>query len=177
MSESVGIHLLVLALGGTLLLGAYHGYRGGLVRSAFKLLGLVAGLLLARPAAVAVEPSLEELLHFPGSWYVLIIACFVGIVLIFGLVGWLISLMIRWTPLGWIDKLGGAALGLLLGLFVAGLLLGLLDNLELLSPLLAEAQGWEAEFLQLLLDITPGLFDGLEALLDPEKLRVPRGAV
>lgn len=170
----MGTHLLVLALGGTLVLGLYHGYRGGLIRSAFKLLGLVAGILLARPLAVELQPVLLESVDFPGSWQLLVVLSFVAITVVFALAGWLISLLIRWTPLVWVDKVGGAALGLFMGLLISGFVLALLEHLGLTGQLVNQAQGWEAEFLEFLLAITPDLFDELKDLVRP---MLPGGTV
>ncbi len=163
----MGTHLLVIALGGTLVLGLYHGYRGGLIRSAFKMLGLVAGILLARPLAMNLQPYLLELMEFPGSWQLLVVLSFVAITVVFALAGWLISLLIRWTPLVWVDRIGGAALGLLMGLIVSGFVLALLEHLGLTGQLVSQAEGWEAEFLELLLVITPDLFDELREIVRP----------
>jgi uncharacterized membrane protein required for colicin V production len=171
----MGVHLLVIALGATLGLGLYHGFRGGLIRSAFKLLGLVAGLLLARPAAVWVAPRLPGALDFAGSWILLVLVCFVAITLVFALAGWLLSQALRWTPLVWVDKLGGAALGLFMGLIVAGALLALLDSLGIVQELASQATGWEASFLETLLAVTPDLFDTLRHVIAPGG--VPRGVV
>jgi membrane protein required for colicin V production len=170
----MGTHLLVIALGGTLVLGLYHGYRGGLIRSAFKLLGLLAGILLARPLALNLQPYLVENVDFPGSWQLLVLLSFVAITVVFALVGWLISLVIRWTPLVWVDRIGGAGLGLFMGLLVSGFVLALLEHLGLTGQLVDQATGWEADFLKLLLDITPDLFDELKEIVRP---MLPGGSV
>ncbi len=170
----MGTHLLVIALGGTLVLGLYHGYRGGLIRSAFKLLGLVAGILLARPLATELQPILFDSVDFVGSWQLLVVLSFVAITVVFALLGWLISLLIRWTPLVWVDRVGGAGLGLFMGLLVSGFVLALLEHLGLTGQLVNEASGWEADFLELLLTITPDLFDELKEIVRP---MLPRGTV
>jgi uncharacterized membrane protein required for colicin V production len=175
MSMSLSTHLLVAALAGALLLGLYQGIRDGFIRSAFKLLGLVAGLLLARPLAVALLPRLPAGLMFPGSAVVLVLLCFAAITLLFAFVGWLLSQSLRWTPLVWVDRLGGAVLGLLIGLVIAALLLALLDGLGVAAPLMAAADGWEAHFLRLLVAVTPDLFGTLERLGGPSL--IPPGAV
>jgi len=172
-----GVHLLTVALLGTLLLGAYHGFRGGLIRTAFKAIGLIAGIWLARPLAAAVWPRVEDVFGFPGGWYLLVVLAFLAVALAAGLLGWLLSKTIRWTPLVWLDHLGGGLLGLFLGLLVAGLILALFDELALMEPMLHEAAHWERGFLELLLDITPDLFEEIGPLLRPGRLPVPGGAI
>lgn len=171
----MGVHLLVIALAATLGLGLYHGFRGGLIRSAFKLLGLVAGLLLARPVAIWVAPQLPGALEFTGSWILLVLVCFVAITAVFALVGWLLAKAIGWTPLAWVDRLGGAALGLGMGLVVAGAILSLLNSLGIAQELANQATGWEAQFLDTMIDVTPGLFERLCQVVVPGG--APRGAV
>ncbi|MBN2171420.1 MAG: CvpA family protein [Candidatus Krumholzibacteriota bacterium] len=172
-----GVHLLTVALLGTLLLGVYHGFRGGLIRTAFKVIGLIAGIWLARPLASALWPRVEDALGFPGGWYLLVILAFVAVALVAGLLGWLLSLTIRWTPLVWLNHVGGGLLGLFLGLLVAGLILALFDELALMEPMLREAATWERGFLVLLLDITPDLFAEISPLLRAGRLPVPGGAI
>lgn len=174
---SWGVHLLTVALLGTLLLGTYHGLRGGLIRTAFKVVGLLAGLWLARPLAAALWPRLEPVFGFPGGWYLVVFLAFLAVALTAGLLGWLLSQTIRWTPLVWLNHLGGGLLGLFLGLLVAGLILALFDELALLQPMLREAADWERNFLELLLDVTPDLFEEIGPLLRPGRLPVPRGAI
>lgn len=168
----MGAHLLVIALGGTLVLGLYHGFRGGLIRSAFKLLGLIAGLLLARPLADALAPNLADWFDFTGGSLLLVLLCFGVITAAFALAGWLLSLLIRWTPLVWLDRAGGAALGLLMGLLLCAVVLNLLEHLEVLETVLEQATGWERSFLDLVRATAPDLFDELRAFVLPV---APRG--
>ncbi len=169
----MGTHLLVVALGGTLGLGLYHGYRGGLIRSAFKLVGLAAGILLARPVATWIHPEIVDFMDFPGSWPLLVLLSFVAITVLFALAGWLMSLLIRWTPLVWIDRVGGAGLGFVMGLLVCAVILGLLDHLAILEELTREATGWEKSFLDWVQAVAPDLFEQLKGLVRPT--RVPGG--
>ncbi len=163
----MGAHLLVIALGGTLALGLYHGYRGGLVRSAFKLLGLIAGVMLARPLAAALYPELSELLDFPGAWILLVVLAFLAITIVFALAGWLVSLLIRWTPLVWVDRIGGAGLGFLMGLLICAVILGLLEHLRVLDQLQAQARGWEEPFIAWIRAVAPDLFKELKEFVLP----------
>ena len=134
----------------------------------------MAGSLLARPLAVELQPHLLGSVDFPGSWQLLVVVTFVAITVVFALVGWLISLVIRWTPLVWVDRIGGAGLGLFMGLLVAGFVLALLEHLGLTGQILSQATGWEADFLELLLAITPDLFEELKEIVRP---MLPGGTV
>ena len=171
----MSIHLLVLALAGTLALGLYHGYLGGLIRSAFKLLGLAAGILLARPLAAYLQPHFAEQMNFTGAWPLLVLLSFVLITVLFALAGWLVSLLIRWSPLAWVDKLAGAGLGFVMGLLLCAVILGLLEHLQVLEPIVAESTGWERQFLSWIQAVAPDLFEEVRGLITRESL--PGGSV
>jgi len=165
----VQVHLLVGVFALILLVGVIRGFRDGLIRSAFKLLGLAAGYVVARPLAKILTPYLEGLGDFElptYGRYLLLFACFAIGVVVFGLLGWLISRPIHWSPLKWVDKLSGAGLGLLFALLVIGLIFGFLDDFDWFQTLLAEAQGQEARFLNMLGDLTPDLTRPLGRVLE-----------
>ncbi len=164
MSAILGTHLLVGALAAVLVLGLYHGLRGGLIRTAFKLLGFLAGLLLARPLATAILPHQPAGFDFPGSGIILLLLCFAGIAAAFALVGWLLAKSLSWTPLAWLDRVGGGLLGVSIGVILAGLLLGILDRLGAAGPLIGAARGWEADFLRGLAAVSADLFAAVERL-------------
>jgi len=163
MDSSLGTHLLVAALAAALLLGLYHGARGGLVRTSFKLIGFLAGLLLARPLAASLAPRLTGF-DFPGSGVVLVVLCFAAIAAAFSLAGWLLAKSLSWTPLVWFDRAGGGLLGLAIGVILAGLLLGILDRLGVAASLIEGAGGWEADFLRALAAVTADLFGAVGRL-------------
>jgi uncharacterized membrane protein required for colicin V production len=177
MTSSLAMHLLVLALAGTLILGLYHGYRGGLIKSASKLVGLIAGFLLARPLAWLVYPYLEQWLEFSWSWFLLIFLSFLAISIACGLAGFLLSKMVHWSPLKWLDKGGGAVLGVAMALLVNGLILSLLDHMDILDYYLRTADGWEAQFLHLMDEIAPPLFDRVRPLIDEVRDNIPKGVI
>ncbi|MCP4546014.1 MAG: CvpA family protein [bacterium] len=177
MNPSLGVHFLVLALAGTMALGIYNGYRGGLIRGGFKVLGLIAGLMLARPLAWTLYPYLESVLGFPGSWFVLIFLSFLAITIAFSVVGFLLSKAIHWTPLKWVDKLGGAALGLLIGILVNGLILSMMEHTDLLADYLRIAHGWERHFLRVIVDITPDVFDKIRPIIDEVRHTIPKDVI
>lgn len=105
-----------LAIMVVLAIAAIVGLMQGFVRSLSALAGLVFGLALAcwnyhRPAAV-----LLPLVHSPGLANALgfvIITLF--IMLILGFIGAVFAKALRFLGLGWIDMIGGAALGFLEG--------------------------------------------------------------
>ncbi|MEX2599851.1 MAG: CvpA family protein [Dehalococcoidia bacterium] len=107
----VDIFILVLVLG----LG-FLGWRNGLIRWAFTLIGGILGVILAGRLYETVSP----LIPF-GSEGVQQIVAFGAIFLAVMIGAWIVSrvvkTMLNVLMLGWVDHTAGAALGLLAGAF------------------------------------------------------------
>lgn len=119
-----------------LLAGAYLGYQKGLLREVVGLLALVAGIIGAiqwLPQGIDfLSRSLNtqsELL--PVFAFFLI---FIAIVLLISLAGRLLKLVIDLTPIGFIDGIGGALLGLLKWSLGVSIILWVLDSANIELP-------------------------------------------
>ena len=174
MSAAVAGHIVTAGLSLLLLLGLFHGYREGLIKGAFKVAALVAGVLFAKPVAGALGPVVENLVGREVHWYLMVVCSFVLIVFAVSLAGALLSGFVHWTPLALLDKIGGAALGLLVAFALVGIFLNLLMSMDRLDPILDSASGWEGDFLRLLRSIVPDIFERGESLLDPIRDRLPK---
>ena len=112
----VDVVILIVAL-----LGAFVGFRQGLVLSIFSFLGLVAGVAVAGwasgPLADRISPD--------AAWaYVLaFIIILLIVIFLFNLVGTILKQFIKLIMLGWVDSLGGAVLGLFVGSLLAAAIL------------------------------------------------------
>lgn len=108
--------LVDLAIVIVLTVAAIVGLVQGLVRSVFSLAGLVLGLSLAcwnygRPAAL-----LKTWIHSrPLADTIGFLAILLTVMLIASVVGWIIAKIFRFIGMGWIDMMGGAALGFMFG--------------------------------------------------------------
>ncbi len=122
------LSLLTLAL---LLVFAVAGWRAGLIRRVLEFVGLVAAVLLASHYGHLVASQLEEStgladrLAGPLGWLLL----FAALLVLTRLAAWALSKALRVSVLGWLDKSGGALLGLLIGALVASVLLMLATKL------------------------------------------------
>lgn len=114
------VYLAVSVLGGLM---------SGLIRSVLSLVGLVVGIVLASN----FYQELAGLLTFIHSENIANIVAFIiilGIVMIVaGIVGGVLRRILNVIKLGFIDKLGGAAFGLLMGVLSAGAFLALVIKL------------------------------------------------
>jgi hypothetical protein len=107
------------------------GWRTGLVRRVLEFAGLVASLLLATryggevAALLVAETGLSPGAAAPVGWALL----FVALLAATRLLAWAVAGAVRVSVLGWLDRWGGAALGLLAGVLVGSVLLMLLCRL------------------------------------------------
>ena len=120
------IILLALAVG--------VGFKKGLVQEIVGIIALVAAFFLAlvmhKAAAgliVRLVPSIPKHIVPTVGFIVLFLAVFLGITVI----GWLLSKLIKATPLDLADKIGGMAVGLFKGALMISILLLLLALLPL----------------------------------------------
>jgi len=117
---------------GLCIVSAGIGLWRGFVKEALSLLTLLAAIWLAWRFAALVEPAL-------GKWagdaevrtWVARVVVFVLVLIAGGLVAWFARTLIRHTGLSGVDRLLGAAFGLIRGLLVVGLGVIVLEFLAL----------------------------------------------
>ncbi len=106
----------------------YKSYQQGLLNSAFRLAGLVLGIIVA--ANLGAWAS--DLLIMQFSWTQQIadivgyIAIFVIVILIAQIVGYFLRTIIHAIKLGWLDKIGGLFLGALKAAIIMSMIFWLL---------------------------------------------------
>jgi membrane protein required for colicin V production len=111
-------------IGVILILGLISGIARGFVRGLFGLAGLVLGVMIA---AGNYEHAARTVLAFVPDERLRTVVAFVAILLIvlvlFSLLGKLLSKAVHLAELGWMDRLAGAVLGLLTASILSGMLL------------------------------------------------------
>lgn len=106
-----------------LVVPAFTGLRAGIIKVALSLAGLILGVVLA---GRFYEPLSGKLTFIPGESLANIAAfaiILIAVMLVAGIVASVLKLMVSAVMLGWVNHLGGAALGLVLGAIFAGVLL------------------------------------------------------
>jgi membrane protein required for colicin V production len=109
---------------------ALNGWRQGLCREGFDLVGIIGGLIVAAAAApsiavVLVAQSVPKLAAFP----IALVGILILAMLIARVVGAVVAQGIRAVRLGGIDRGAGGVFGALKGAACIGLILTLLDRL------------------------------------------------
>ena len=114
----VNIVLLVI-----LAIAAIVGFSKGLIRQVLALVGLVASFFIAILLAggLANVLSTHTGLPYSPSLVVAFIVIFIGGMIGFHFVAVILQKLVHMVFLGWVDRLCGAALGLIVGMMVASL--------------------------------------------------------
>jgi S1-C subfamily serine protease len=125
--DLLDVVIVLLAIG-----YAYAGYRRGLVVAAFSFAGFIAGVLIGSSVAPLVARAVIEKQGGPDAVgqrlvaMLTVVAVAVAIESLAALVGYRVRSVVRSTPIGFVDGVGGAGLGVLGVLFVTWLLGSLL---------------------------------------------------
>ena len=131
------IDIIVLVL---VIVGIYKGWRKGLVLGIFSVLAFIIGLAAAIKLSALVAERLGEATNISQKWLP---------VLAFAIVFWVVAFLVRLgakalegvlqlAMLGWLNKLGGVLLYVLLYLFVFSILLFYAQQLQIIKPETAE---------------------------------------
>ena len=91
----------------------FAGLLRGAVRTVLSLAGVVVGFLIASQESGAVGIVIERWMPEPAAAVVGFLFVFVGIAVVFALVGYLLRRVLEGLQLGWADRILGAVLGLL----------------------------------------------------------------
>ncbi len=150
-----------------LVVAAFIGLRIGIIKAVLSLAGVVLGVILAGRFYNALAPSLAFIPQENMARIVAFAIILIGVMVIAGILAGVLKWLASLVLLGWLNRLGGAALGLLLGILFSSALLAiwarilgtgaigdsalanlLLDNFPLVLALLPEEFGSIRSFFQ-----------------------------
>ena len=155
-------------------LGAYMGWKQGLIRTAFTIVGLIIGVVLAGqwadPLAEKLSPNEAQWAYFVAFGLILIVVLIAA-----NIVGGILHRFIKLMMMGLVDSLGGLVLGFLLGALGAAAILAslgawaeFLPRGDILDSTMGSAisNSALAELLidnfGLILGLLPGKFDAIQ---------------
>jgi membrane protein required for colicin V production len=131
----------------------------GLIRTVLSIIGLIVGIILA----AHFYKQLGDALTFISNKNVADVVAFVFILLVVmgiaALIAWFLRSLIKAIMLGWVDKIGGAVLGLILGALSISAILAIIEKVSN-SSLITDSK-FAAFFLDkfpLILTFLPGDF-------------------
>lgn len=156
---TVDIVLLILFA-----LGAYEGYKKGLLLSIVGLVGFVLAIILGvyfmEPVSRWLADHLNDLTFaFPVISFLIVFGLTITLV---GIAGWILKKMINMILLGTLDSIGGAILGIVKAAFFISLFMWLCGLFDLRVP-----KDWSAksEFLPYIEPMAPAVIWALEPIV------------
>jgi membrane protein required for colicin V production len=103
------------------------GLRQGLIRTVFGIAGLIGGIFLAGRYYDELAARV-----FPSSAYWGNIAAYaiiaIATLVVAGVLGWLLAKLVNFAALGWVDKLVGGVLGVVIGGLLCAAVLAIVIN-------------------------------------------------
>jgi membrane protein required for colicin V production len=103
------------------------GLRQGLIRTVFGIAGLIGGIFLAGRYYKELAARV-----FPSSAYWGNIAAYaiiaIATLVVAGVLGWLLAKLVNFAALGWLDKLVGGVLGVVIGGLLCAAVLAVVIN-------------------------------------------------
>ena len=100
------------------------GLRQGMIRTVFGIAGLVGGIFLAG----RYHDELAALLFPSGAVWANIAAyaiIAIATLVVAGVIGWLVAKLVNFVALGWLDKLVGCVLGVVIGCLLCAAILAI----------------------------------------------------
>lgn len=98
-----------------LIVPAFIGFRAGLIKSLLTIIGGIVGLILAGRLYESFAGVLTFISNEGAAKVVAFAIIFIGVMIIAAILAAVLKKLVSLVMLGWLNKLGGAILGLLLG--------------------------------------------------------------
>jgi membrane protein required for colicin V production len=143
----------------------FAGLKIGIIKAVLTLAGVIVGVILAGRFYAALA---EQLTFIPQETLARVVAfaiILVGVILvasiIAGVIKWLASIVL----LGWVNRLGGALLGVIMGGIFCGALLAIWTKFLGISDLIAESAlaNFLLDYFPMVLALLPDEFDSVRS--------------
>ena len=159
------LDIIILIL---LLASIFGGLISGLIRSVFSLAGLIVGIVLAGRYYETLAEYMTFISNETASRVLAFIIIFFIVAVIAFLLGALLTKVASAITLGWVNRLGGAVLGLFLGALFVGAILAVCIKFSILSGTISESvlASILTDRLPLVLALLPDEFDAVSQFFD-----------
>ena len=142
-----------------LCLSVLSGFMQGLIRTVLSIIGLIVGIILA----AHFYKQLGDVVTFISNKNVADVVAFIFILLVVmgiaALIAWFLRSLIKAIMLGWVDKIGGAVLGLILGALSISAILSIIAKVSKTSLITdSKFAGFFLDKFPLILKFLPGDF-------------------
>ncbi len=142
-------------------ISAFGGLKNGLIKAILSLAGLIVGVVLA---GRYYTPLSEQLTFIPQDNIARIVAfaiILIGVMIIAGVLANLLKWAVSAVMLGWVNRIGGAIFGLVLGAVFCGALLAMWINFMGIQSIIIESAmaNMLLDFFPVVLALLPDEFD------------------
>lgn len=144
---------------------AFIGLKIGIIKAVLTLAGVIVGVILAGRFYVALAEKLtfipQETLARVVAFAIILIGVILIVSIIAGVLKWLASIVL----LGWVNRLGGALLGLIMGAIFCGALLAIWTKfLGIIEPVAESAlANFLLDYFPIVLALLPEEFDSVRS--------------
>lgn len=114
---------IVIIIG--LVISLVSGIQQGLISILFSLVGGIVGVILAGNYSDALAEKLSFISDYNIAGIVAFVIIVVATLIVASILGLIVKKIVHAVLLGWVDKLGGAVLGLLVGAIFIGAILAM----------------------------------------------------
>jgi len=141
------------------------GLKLGLIKAVLLLAGVIVGVVLAGHYSGPLGERLTFISSAGVAKGVAFAIIMVGVLVVAAIAAGLLTWAARLVMLGWVNRLGGAILGLFLGAFFCGALLAMWVHFLGMAEVIADSAIAKVllDRLPMVLALLPGEFDGVRA--------------
>ena len=124
-----------------LILAVFKGYTNGLIVAVFSLAGILIGLAAAMKLSAVVAVKLQAATSIGASWlpFISFALVLIAVIMLVRMGAALVQKAVELVFLGWLNKIAGIVLYLLLYAIVLSILLFFLEKLHFFSPATIQA--------------------------------------
>lgn len=167
--NNIDIFILIV-----LLLGALRGFMKGFIMSVATLVGLIAGYYIALNFGWIIEGTLRESIGNKSTLIHVLafVLCYILVIIIVFIIGKSVEKLIELAALGCVNRIAGAALGVLKGVIIISALIYVVELADKKANIIKDEKKDESVFYKPIASILPAIFPKVEA--DSKKPNKPK---
>ena len=148
-----------------LAINALIGLKIGLIKAVLSLVGLIVGIILARLYYVPLSEQLTFISQAAIAKAIAFAIILIGVMIIAGVLAMALKWVTSVMMLGWVNRIGGAVFGLVLGALLCGAVLALWIKFLGAGEVIASSRlaAILSQF-PLMLNLLPGEFDSIRSV-------------
>jgi len=145
-----------------LAISVISGLVQGLIRTVLSIVGVIVGIFLASHFYTQLGDAMTFISNRGTANIIAFIIILLAVMAIAALIAWLLKSIIKAIMLGWVDKIGGAVIGLILGAMTISAFLAIIVKYTSSSFIIdSKLAGFFLDKFPIILGFLPSEFDGI----------------